>query len=223
MKIKMLALCVLLGASALAYADEAKMKEGTADKMKPGAAKLTDAEQKILSHNHHVNMMEIDAGQYAQKNASAAAVKEYAKTVVADHQRLDRDLVAFGKKNGVSKIAKMMPMSDEEKRMHEESMSSMAKMKKMKRAELDRAFLSMMVTNHETELGKLDSTIAEAQNADLKKMLEDTRPVLQRHVDKARELQKQAEQVGSIDEGDMSRDRDKSRDKNQNQPVAPTP
>lgn len=219
MKIKTLALCFLLGASALAYADDAKMKEGTADKMKPGAAKLSEAEQKILSHRHHVNMMEIDAGQYAQKNAGAPAVKAFAKTVVSDHQKLDRDIVAFGKKRGVSKIAKMMPMTEEEKRMHDESMASMAKMKKMKGAELDRAFLSMVVTNHEMELGKLDSTIAEAQDPDLKKMLEDTRPVLQRHVDKARELQKQTEQVGSI-EGES---RDRSRDKNQNQPVAPTP
>ncbi|HVK89112.1 MAG TPA: DUF4142 domain-containing protein [Kofleriaceae bacterium] len=221
MKINTLALCVLLGASALAHADDAKMKdqEGTSDKMKPGAAKLTDAEQKILSHEHLVNTMQIEAGQYAQKNAKAPAVKDYAKTVISDHQKLDRDIVAFGKKYGITKISKTMTMSDDEKRMHDEQMSSMAKMKKMKGAELDRAFLSMMVTSHETELGKVDSTIAEVQNPDLKKLLEDSRPVLQRHADKARELQKQAEQVGSI-EGE---NRDMSRDKNQNQPVAPTP
>lgn len=221
MKIKTLALFAVLATSALAYADDTKMKPDVSDKAK--SAKLTDAEQKVISHQHMVNTMEIDAAQFAQKSAKAPAVKSYAKMVIADHQKLDRGLTSFAKQHGINKIAKETPSSDEEKRMHDDQMASMTKLKKMKGADVDRAFLQMMITNHETELSNLDDVVASIENPDLKQMVEDTRPILQSHEDKAKELQKQAEQTSSIkgeNRGDMNQ-RDKSRDQNQNQPVAP--
>lgn len=214
--IKTLALFAVLAASALAYADDTKMKPDMSDKAK--SAKLTDAEQKVISHQHAVNTMEIDAAQFAQKNAKAPAVKSYAKMVINDHQKLDRDLASFAKQHGINKIAKETPTSDEEKRMHDDQMAAMAKLKKMKGADVDRTFLQMMVTNHENELSKLDDTVASIQDPDLKQMVEDTRPILQSHADKAKELEKQTEQTSSI----KGEDRDMNqRDKNQNQPVAP--
>jgi putative membrane protein len=209
MKIKTLALFAVLAGSALAYADDPKMKSDMADKSK--SAKLTDDEQKVISHQHMMNTMAIDAAQYAQKNAAAPAVKDYAKTVVADQQKLDRDLTSFAKQHGVAKIAKPMATTDEEKRMHEEHTAQLTKLKTLKGADLDKTFLRTMVTTQENELAKIDSVVANIQNPDLKRLVEDSRPILQNHADKAKELQKQIEQTSMREK------------KTTDQPVAPSP
>lgn len=209
MKIKTLALTAVLAASALAYADDAKMKPEAGDKMKPGTAKLTPAEISILAHQHMVNMMEVEMGKHAQKNGGSQAVKDYAKMIVADHQKADQQVMALSKKKGINKMDKE-PMTEEEKRQHDESMAAMAKLKKMKGAEMDRMFLQMMITDHQREIAKLDTSMAQVQDADLKMLLEQVRPVLQSHEDKARELQKMAEQTSSL-ENDMQKDVNKDK------------
>src|SRR5262245_25921945 len=59
----------------------------------PGNAgeKLSAGDMKIISHLHHVNMMEIEMGKAAQKSGTAA-IKTYAQTLVTDHQTGDKDL-----------------------------------------------------------------------------------------------------------------------------------
>ncbi|MDX2088747.1 MAG: DUF4142 domain-containing protein [Kofleriaceae bacterium] len=213
MKVKTLALSAVLAVSALAYADDAKMKPEAGDKMKPGTAKLTPAEIKILAHQHMVNMMEVEMGMHAQKTAGAQVVKDYAKMLVADHQKADKDVMALAKKKGVNKMAKE-PMTPEEKQVHEQSMAAMAKLKKLKGAAMDRMFLQLMVTDHARELANLDTSMAQVQDADLKMLLEQVRPVLQKHEDMARELQTMAEQTSSL-ESDMQKDVNKDKSKNQ--------
>jgi putative membrane protein len=197
MKIKTLALSTVLAVSGLAHADDAKMKPEAGD-MKPGASTLTEAEIKTIASQHHLNMMEIDTAKLAAKNGKSTAVKDYSKMVISDHEKADKDVTALAKKKGINKMPKVT-MTNEEKQMHEESMATMAKLKKAKGAEFDRMFLMTMVQDHERAIAKLDMQMAEAQDPDLKKLLEDTRPVLQRHEDKARELQKQMESTSSLD------------------------
>ena len=48
---------------------------------------MTD--DKVLRHLHHANMEEIKAGQMAQSKASSSGVKDYARTLVQDHQQAD--------------------------------------------------------------------------------------------------------------------------------------
>jgi predicted outer membrane protein len=48
----------------------------------------------------------------------------------------------------------------------------------------------MMVTGHEKVLAKIDSSMGSIENADLKSMIENVKPTIQKHADQARDLQK---------------------------------
>jgi len=152
-------------------------------------AKLSDGDTKIIAHLHHVNMMEIDAGKIAQKNGSAA-VKSYAETLISDHQSNDKDLTSFAKQHKLATIPADKPQADADKQDDKDMAATMAHLKALKGTEFDKAFLNMMVSGHDKELAKIDSSIGSAGDADLKSMLTSVKPVLQRHSDQAKDLQK---------------------------------
>jgi putative membrane protein len=161
----------------------------TGDKTGDKNAKLSDGDTKIIAHLHHVNMMEIDAGKIAQKNGSAA-VKSYAATLISDHQSNDKDLTSFAKQHKLAAIPADKPQADADKQDEKDMAATMAHLKTLKGSEFDKAFLNMMVSGHDKELAKIDSSIGSAGDADLKSMLTSVKPVLQRHSDQAKDLQK---------------------------------
>lgn len=152
-------------------------------------AKLSDADTKIVAHLHHVNQMEIQAGQLAER-AGSARVKDYGKTLVNDHQSADKDLTAFARSHKVMAIPADKAATDADRQDDKDMMTAMAHLKTLKGAEFDKEFLNMMVSGHDKELTKIDVAISGATDSDLKNMLQSVKPVLQRHADQARDLQK---------------------------------
>lgn len=196
MKIRALAIISALALPTLALADD-KTPNDTAVKAdsttKPDAnAKLSDGDAKIVAHLHHVNQMEIDLGKAAQKSGTAG-VKAYGQTLVTDHQSSDKDLTAFAKSHKLATIPADKPMTDADKQDAKDMQSKVAKLKSEKDADFDRDFLSMMATDHDKELTRIDTSISSASDPDLQALLKTTKPVLQRHADQARDLQKNAQ------------------------------
>jgi putative membrane protein len=208
MKIRALAIVTALALPMVALADQPAppappaqptdkpMDKPTADKPtdKPTGkptkgAKLSDGDVKIVAHLHHVNLMEIDLGKLAQKSGTAK-VKAYGETLERDHVSGDKDLVAFAKQNRLAAIPADKPESDADKQEHKDMMAQMTRLKTLKGADFDREFLNMMVDGHDKELAKIDVAINAASNTDLQNMLKNVKPVLQRHADQARDLQK---------------------------------
>lgn len=170
-----------------------QQKDKSADKAKDNkkqAKKLGEAEMKIVSHVHHVNITEIDLGKLAQRVGSAP-VKKYAEMVVTDHQASDKQLAKLAKEHGVATIPPMRPATDADKQMMKEMNDEITALRKMKGADFDREYLSMMIKHHERELALTDPFIEQSQNNDLDMMLQNRKATLQRHVDAAKELQKQ--------------------------------
>ena len=165
--------------------DNAPTDKAPADK----GAKLSDGDVKIIAHLHNVNQMEITLAQMAQK-VGTAHVKDYAKTIVTDHQSADKDLTAFAKTHKVAAIPADKPMTDADRQDDKDMTATMARIKTLKGAEFDKAYINMMVAGHDKELSKIDVAISGAGDADLKTMLQGVKPVLQRHADQARDLQK---------------------------------
>jgi putative membrane protein len=152
-------------------------------------AKLADGDVKIIAHLHHVNKMEIDLGKVAQK-AGTAQVKAYGETLERDHMTANKDLVAFAKQNKLNAIPADKPDNEADKQAHKEMMSKVSRLKTLKGAEFDREFLNMMMSGHDQELAKIDTSISSASNPELQAMLKNVKPMLQRHADQARDLQK---------------------------------
>jgi putative membrane protein len=175
-------------------ANKAGDKPASADKSKPTdksvkKTKLSDEEKAIVAHMHHVNVMEIDLGKVAQKSGTAA-VKRYGETMVRDHSAADKDVVSLAKRHGIAKIPADTPKTEVEQQERKQMMDDVAKLKKLKGADFDREYLRMMVDDHERELAKSDVALATAMDAELKQLIETTKPMLQRHADAARDLQR---------------------------------
>jgi len=152
-------------------------------------AKLSDADTKIVAHLHHVNQMEITLAKQAQKQGTAH-VKDYASTIVTDHQRADRDLTNLAKNHKVATIPADKPQSDADRQDEKDMTVSVARLKTLKGADFDKEYINMMVTGHDKELTRIDTSISAANDPALKTMLQSIKPVLQRHADAARDLQK---------------------------------
>jgi putative membrane protein len=190
--------------------DTSKSDTAKSDTTKPDmngkSGKLSEGDTKIVAHLHHVNQMEIDVGKAAQKSGTAS-VKSYASNLVTDHQMNDKDLTSFAKSHKLATIPADKPESDADKQDAKEMTSKVAHLKTLKGADFDREFLNMMATDHDKELAKIDVSIGAATDPDLQSMLKSTKPVLQRHADQARDLQKnpQASTGQSTDKQPTSR------------------
>jgi len=187
MKITTIALVALLAAPLAASADD-KGTTTTTDKSKT-SAKLAQSDLDVMSQLHHVNQMEIDMGKLAQTKGSTQAVKAYGQMLVRDHQSADKDMLAFAKKNG-STIPTYKPTDEADQKAMKDDKDMAAHIKTLKGADFDKEFLSMMVDGHEKVLAKLDSAMGSIQNDDLKTMLQNVKPTIQKHADQARDLQK---------------------------------
>lgn len=153
------------------------------------AAKLSDADVKVIAHLHHVNQMEITLAKDAQRQGTKT-VKDYASTLITDHTAVDKDLTAFAKAHQLTTIPADKPTTDADRQDDKDMTQQMARLKTLKGADFDKAYLNMMVSGHDKELTKIDVAISSTSDPDLKSMLQNVKPVLQRHADQARDLMK---------------------------------
>jgi len=151
--------------------------------------KLTPEELQMLAHYHELDVMEVDLGKVAKKNAGTAAVKAYGEMMVKDHGESDKKMKELAKKMGQAIPPEKM-MTEEDKQIKAETKKDVAALKKLEGADFDRAYLQMMVDDHDKELSVIDTKIGEAKNPELAEMLRAKKETLQHHADAARELQK---------------------------------
>jgi putative membrane protein len=199
----MLLCALLLGLPAIALAEpnpapaekpgdqpaEKSPSDKSADKgpgMENEKAKLSDNDLQMLGHIRAVDNVEIELGKLAQKNGTAA-VKTYGKLLVEDHTTADKDISAFAKKHDVTIPADQMSEADKK-----DMADQVSKLKTLKGPEFDRQFLAMMATAHDAEVAKITADIGLVENKDLATMLKNIKPVLEKHADIAKKLQKAA-------------------------------
>ncbi len=176
MKSLFIATALCLATPTLAVAEDHTMK-GDA------TAKLADADLAVASDLHHANLSEVDLGNYALAHGTKA-IKDYATTIVKDHGANDAKLIALAKKQGVATI----PAAPADKM----EMDAMMKLKTMKGTDFDRAYIDMMVDDHEKDIKKVSDAMGTVANAGLKAQLVETKPALERHLDTAKKLQQSA-------------------------------
>ncbi len=189
MKLPSIVLALALVVPSLATADD-KTTPKTGDTTKDTAKKkLGETEAKILSHLHHVNLMEVDMGKLAQR-LGTAPVKKYGQMLVTDHSTADTKLLEFAKKRGLARLPAAKADSDAEKAEMKKQMEEMAALEKLKGADFDREYLRMMVEGHDKELAGTAGHQEASADDELDTLLADRKVSLQRHSDNAKELQK---------------------------------
>ena len=160
------------------------MSAPAADTAKPAAAaKLNDAQ--IAHVAVTANSLDSAAGVLAKQKGTAKSVKEFAQDMIRDHSAVNKKAVALATK------LKVTPEdNDVSKSLKSDADASASNLGGKSGADFDKAYIDHEVTTHQTVLDALDNTlIPNAQNAELKSLLQSVRPTIAAHLAKAKNIQ----------------------------------
>ena len=151
---------------------------------KPTAA-TGDAE--IISKLVAINQHEINTAKLAEKKKLSPRVQEFAQMMREEHDRNLRDTQDLARRIGVSP-RDTAQVSD----MKKKSSAELKSLKSLDGEQFETKFIESMVSGHEAVLRELDTSIAAAQNADLKQHLQTTRERVAMHLAEAQRLENAA-------------------------------
>ena len=112
-------------------------------------------------------MMEVVMGQMAEQKAQSDDVKTFGNRMVTDHSKANDELKSIASKKGVQ-----LPSKE-----HSGKWTS------------DKAYMDMMVKDHEKDLAEFKEEAAGGSDPDVKKFADDTAKMVQEHLDLAKETQ----------------------------------
>lgn len=185
------ALALVLPGAAMAGDDAAK-QAGTG-----GAGALSDPE--IAAIVLAANDVDIEAGKQARNKATDPQVKQFAQTMVTDHTALNEQTKQLAKKLNVE--PKDNPTA---KKLKDDGKATRDRLGKLEGDAYDRAYVDSEVTYHTAVLDTIDQQlIPNAQNPELKALLQKARPVIDQHLQHARQLQNSMRGIGGTGEQPM--------------------
>jgi putative membrane protein len=131
------------------------------------------------------NTVDVDAGKLAKSKAKSKEIKAFAQHMITDHTGSNKQASAL-----VKKLKVTPEESDTSKSLKDGGSANLKKLKGLKGAEFDKAYVDNEVSYHQAVLDAIDKTlIPNAKNAELKSLLEKTRPVISDHLEHARKIQ----------------------------------
>lgn len=131
------------------------------------------------------NKIDVDAGKIAKSHSKNKEVQQFAQQMITDHTAVNKQAGALAKKLNVKPAE-----SDTSKSLKSAAKDTQAKLKKLKGAEFDKAYVDNEVAYHEQVLGAIDKVlIPNAKNAELKGLIEKVRPAIAAHLEHAKHLQ----------------------------------
>ena len=153
-----------------------------ADTAAASSAKLTDPN--FVALLDEANKADSSAGAFALKKASDPGVKAFAKMMMGEHHALRVQGQALAKKLNVTPEP---PADDPVAKLGASEMDALNAAGSG--AAFDKAYIDQEVTAHKAVLDLLDKVNSEGENAELKALAEKAKPTVQKHLDKAEELQ----------------------------------
>lgn len=147
-------------------------------------AKLSDAE--IASVAVAANQIDIRAAQLAQQISKNADVQNFAKTMIADHQSVIDKASALVTRLGVTPKDNAVT-----RQLKAGAKKTMATLKAKSGTAFDKAYAQNEVVYHKAVIAAVDNTlIPDAQNGELKSLLQSVSPVLHTHLEHAQMVAK---------------------------------
>jgi putative membrane protein len=131
------------------------------------------------------NAIDIEAGELAKQKATNAEVKKFAETMITDHTGVNQQASALAQKLNVTPMDNATSQS-----LKAQADAAKAELGGKSGADFDRAYIANEVTYHQAVLNALDQAlIPNAQNGELKALLEKVRPAIDAHLHMAQQLQ----------------------------------
>jgi putative membrane protein len=132
-----------------------------------GGSSLSEKDKTFIKKAAKGGMMEVSMGQVAEQKAQSEDVKSFGKRMVTDHSKANDELKSIASKKGVQ-----LPTKE-----HTSKWTS------------DKAYIDMMVQDHEKDLAEFKEEATSGSDPDVKKFADDTSKVIQEHLDLVKEIQ----------------------------------
>ena len=130
------------------------------------------------------NAVDVDAGKLAESMGSNEQVKAFGKRMVTDHTGVNQMAGALVKKLGVTPQE-----NDTSKALKAGGADNLAKLKKLKGAAFDKAYVEHEVAYHQAVLDTIDQTLVpNAKNEELKALIVKVRPAIEAHLKHAQQM-----------------------------------
>lgn len=131
------------------------------------------------------NQIDVDAGKIAKSRSKNKEVQAFAQQMITDHTAVNKQAGALAKKLGVKPED-----SDTSKSLKKAAADAAKKLKALKGAQFDKAYVDNEVVYHQQVLDAIDKVlIPNADNAELKGLIEKVRPAIAAHLEHAKHLQ----------------------------------
>jgi len=147
------------------------------------AGPMNDAN--IMSLISMSNSEEIGDSKVAQTKATNANVKAFANDMVKDHQTLQGQVDKLGTKANIT--PQEPTTASAEKQRMEQEMTQLQNT--AKGADFDRMYIEDQISDHQKTLDNLQRFQTDAQNAELKSLIEKAIPKVQQHLQRAKDIQ----------------------------------
>ncbi|MCD6077473.1 MAG: hypothetical protein K0R89_1411, partial [Ramlibacter sp.] len=133
------------------------------------------------------NQVDVDAGKLAVARAASKDVKQFAQQMITDHTAVNQQAVAL-----VTKLKVKPEPSDTSRSLQKGGDDNLARLKTLKGAQFDKAYVEQEVAYHQVVLDAIDKVLLpSAKNAELKALIVKVRPAIAAHLEHARHLQAQ--------------------------------
>lgn len=181
-----IAFCFLLGAYALQSCGGGSNQQNNQDSLESADSSSlsttptgTDSESSEFAMKAAKGgIMEVELGKMAQQKASNSRVKNFGTMMVDDHSKANDELKQIASSKGIQ-----IPST-----LDDEAQKEMDELNKKSGAEFDKAYMKLMVDDHQKDVDEFKEASEKLQDTTLKGFAYRTLPVLQKHLDSAKAI-----------------------------------
>lgn len=146
-------------------------------------SRLTDAEIAHIAVT--ANQIDIEAAELANGRAQSPAVKEFAQTMIRDHNAVIERATALAQRLNVTPAD-----NDVSQSLLAEAEEETAKFDDLAGASFDRSYIAREVEYHRAVLHAIDDVLLpQTRNDDLRQLLTEVRPAIEAHLQHAEQIQ----------------------------------
>lgn len=146
-----------------------------------------DERNEFIKKARQTNLTEIRAGETAQNKAQSEDVKQFGQTLVNDHRNANQQLERVTQQQGQQ--GQQQTRTDE---LDDEHKKKIKDLREADPQEFDKEFLDQMVEDHEKTIDEFEDA-REKADQQLRSYIDNTLPVLRKHLERAKSLKDQQE------------------------------
>jgi putative membrane protein len=152
-----------------------------------------NADSKFVMAAAMGGMMEVELGRAATTRAASDEVKQFGQRMVDDHTKANNDLTQVATQKGIT-----LPTAPDPKHQAE-----MTKLLSLSGADFDRAYMKMMVKDHQKDVKEFQAEANKGHDADVKGFAAAKLPTLQEHLRMAEDINSRVNAHGGNTNGRM--------------------